>query len=84
MILENIKTEDLQAEIDRRKRGGLPKPKQIENPNIKPLVKLCQDFIDILEKDGYSKSSDPETRILESAMTTFFGENVWEYIQQYT
>jgi len=81
-MLETISTEDLQLEIDRRERGGLAKPKQIENPDIKLLVQRCQDFIDILDRDGCLNSTDPQTLIVECAMETFFGANVWEYIWQ--
>lgn len=80
-MIDDISTEDLQAELDRRQKvkQELLKPKQLLLPDIEPLQRTCQDYIDAIVKDGYVHAS-LEHYIFECAMETVFGEDVWQFI----
>ena len=76
----NISTKELQEELKRRQEFDKikPKPKLIDLPDIKPLQAICQQYIESLGKDD--EDDDDEHYIFEVAMETFFGEDVWIYI----
>ena len=80
-MLENISTEELKAVLYRRQKAEqeLLKPKQLKSPNIEPLQKICQEYIDELVKDGYVDDNFDHD-IYECAMETIFGKDVWKFI----
>ena len=78
-MLDRFTIEQLRVELRKREahERELTKPKQID-PNIEPLRKLCQAYIDALANDDYDE--DLEHHIFEAAMVCFYGEYVWVYI----
>ena len=77
-MLNNFSKEDLEAELEKRKKAQeeLEKPKQIPSPDFAPLLKICQDYIDDFAKDGYVDDDYPHY-IIEVALTCAFGDGVW-------
>lgn len=83
MMLDNISTEDLEKEIDKRRKQKAKdeKPIQLKNINVKPLKEICQNYINDLEKNAYV-DEDYEHYIFEIAMECIFGEDVWKWINK--
>ena len=54
-------------------------PKQLILQDFKELRKICQSYVDDLEKDGYV-DEDHSHYIFETAMTCIFGKDVWKWI----
>lgn len=79
MMLENISTDDLQAELERRKKVHSPKPAQVQIVNLEPLWKLCTAYINDLDEKGYV-DEDHSHYIFEAAMEVFYGKGVWNWI----
>ena len=82
--METYTDEQLQEELDRRKRKieARKKPQQVGKYNLMPLRKHCQNHIDSLEA-GTARDDD-EHYIYEVAMITVFGKNVFDWINQRT
>ena len=81
MHLAGFTTEQLEKEIARRKDPGPPKPVMLENPDLTPLKKICQEYIDLLADPnpaGLSEADDFVHYIFEIALQTFFGEDVFK------
>lgn len=55
------------------------KPTQIEDPDFTPLAKICQEYLDALERDEYV-SDDLVNYVFERAMECLFGKEVWSWI----
>jgi hypothetical protein len=81
--LIDITTEDLQAELARRKETEktqrIPVPKV--DINFIPLVGCCQDYIIELAKQGYADDDFPHY-IYEAALTAIYGDDVWTFINK--
>ena len=80
-MLDGFTVEQLRAELRKREahERELAKPKQID-PNIEPLRRLCQVYIDSVANDAYDE--ELEHYIFEAAMVCFYGENVWIFINR--
>lgn len=59
----------------------MSKPKQLENKDFAPVVKICQEYIDKLDSSG-REIKDIEHYILEAAVTCVFGKDVWNWINE--
>ena len=77
IMLSHFSDEQLQAELERRK--ATMKPSQVTVPNFESLRELCQGYIDDLDKTGFI-DEDHSNYIFEAAMTAFFGQDVWKWI----
>ena len=55
------------------------KPSALTSPNYAALRKVCQSYIDEVGSTGFA-GEDSKQYVFESAMTTFFGSDVWDYI----
>ena len=84
-MFENISTIKLQEVIDNRqkKKMAISKPEQILSPDLEPLRSICRDYINDLSENGYV-DEDHAHYIFEIAMTTIYGENVWNFINTVT
>ena len=60
-----------------------PKPRLLENPDLKNLRDICQEYIDKLDEDGHSHD-DIDHYIFEEAMKTMFGTDVFDWINSQT
>lgn len=78
MNLNNISTEDLKKELEKREaQNRLPKPKIIERPTFDRLRVLCQSYVDGVDTDDLD--DDLKEYIFEAAMEAFFGDDYWEW-----
>jgi len=55
------------------------KPNMIETPDLLPLKKICQEYIDAIA-DGKYVDDDFTHYIFECALSTFFGKDVWNFV----
>jgi hypothetical protein len=61
----------------------MEKPKVLENPDISRLVKICQEYMDFVDNDEeYYEDNDYDHYIFEEAMSTLFGERVFDFINE--
>jgi len=83
-MLENITTEELRAELDRRENAEkeIAKPKQLESMDFTALRSLCQRYIDDIDKVGGYVDENYRHYIYETAISAIFGKGVWEWINQ--
>lgn len=80
-MLQNYSTEQLEEEILKRKNFKKEKPKLLKNVNVVALRKLCSKYIDFVDSDDYSDDNDYAGYIFEVAMTTFYGDDIWEWVR---
>jgi len=57
----------------------MDKPIIIESPDLSALRKICQEYIDTIASGEYV-DDDFIHYIFECALSTFFGENVWDFV----
>ena len=59
----------------------MEKPKQLETVDLQNLRKICQDYMNFVDNDEeYHDDNDYNQYIFEMAMETFFGKDVWMFI----
>jgi hypothetical protein len=59
----------------------MEKPKQLETVDLQNLRKICQDYMNFVDNDEeYHDDNDYNQYIFERAMETFFGKDVWVFI----
>ena len=77
MKLKDYKIEELENELERRRRV---KPKQLDHYDTEKLKNICEDHI----KSLYSgeRFKDPEDYIYKIAIETFYGPDIWDWINQ--
>ena len=78
---EQFTDEQLKAELERREKEAKQKakPQQLEELNLARLRKICQDYIDEVERDAWA-SEDTRHYIYEIALETVFGEDVFNWV----
>ena len=83
-MIQTYTDEQLQAELDRRKRERQvqERPRQRTVINLTRLRKHCQNHIDALAT-GDAREDD-ERCIYEVAMITVFGKSVFDWINERT
>ena len=57
----------------------MDKPIVLDSANTSKLQKMCQEYIDLWDKGEYF-AEDLEHYIFECAIETFFGEDVWKFV----
>lgn len=59
----------------------MEKPKQLKEIDVTKLREKCQEYIDFLDNDEeYFEDNSYEDEIHEIAMETFYGKDVWKFI----
>ena len=59
------------------------KPKQLETIDLEMLRNICQEYIDFVDNDDvYYNDNDYDHYIFETALTTIFGNDIFEYINK--
>jgi len=78
----DLTDEQLQEELAKRKtqRREVAKPGLLDSPDLSNLQKLCQGYIDKLARGEYC-DEDYDHWVYEEALTTLFGEDVWDWIR---
>lgn len=83
MNLSEISSDELRKEIERREIvSTMPKLRLVPAGDglMFELQNLCQSYIDSLAGEKYFK--DAENHIFEAAITTFYGADVWDWINE--
>lgn len=67
--------------------AALEKPKQIEHPDLTELRQACAEYVDAVSEvdpgsDDDVDLSEAEGAIAESALNAFYGEGVWDFINE--
>ena len=79
-LLETAKTEDLEAELARRKQVALlPIPTRLATPDLLTLEDLCFRYLDDIAKGGYV-DDDYDEYIYEAALEAIYGKDVFKWI----
>ncbi len=76
--------EQLQAELERRKKPSLAPPDRARYPDWEPLIKTIEDGTARSIKDGY-EDDDFKHYVYESAMIAVYGKDyfVWRNAQKW-
>jgi len=59
----------------------MEKPEVLRDPRLGALKKCCQSYIDALD-DPEGRTKDAEIYIFEAAMSAFYGDDVWAWINE--
>ncbi len=78
MSLKKYKTEELEKELERRKREI---PQMCENFSFIRLRKLCLSYIEELSTNDYV-DEDLEHYIFEETMKSFYNDNIFDWINK--
>ena len=61
----------------------MEKPKQLNQPNLNELLKICQKYIDFVDNDDeYYEDNNFDQYIFEKAMMALYGEDVFNWINK--
>ena len=85
-MVYDISTDELEAELERRKRekSESEKPKLItENVDLSGLIMTCQEYIDCLHNDNYCDREDSEHYIYEEALKALYGKSIFDWINKH-
>ncbi len=77
--LKEFTVEELQEEIEKRKKIRKECPKKIYIPNWEPTIKMCEGYINDLIKNGYA-DHDHRIYIFEAAVEAVFGKKIWGFV----
>lgn len=82
MDLKNISTDDLVAEMEKRKKEvGRPKLQFETHDKMEELVSTCECIINEIIAQGYSKNQ--ESFIYESVFKCLYGYNVFDWLNEH-
>ena len=88
MSLKNFSKADLEKELERRDNLGDVPPQQIENPDLSALKVILTDYIEDIFYDEHNPNSDDTEYIFEEAfeeaMRTFYGQDIFKWINDNT
>jgi len=76
MDLNDISTEELEEEVEKRKRDAIPKPLSVIG--LTALTRICNEYINGLA-GGY-QIKDGEHYIFETAIEAVYGKDVWDWV----
>lgn len=74
--LRHYDTEQLEAELERRKRGCGELPAPLPRPNWSRVERMCHGYIHALHTEG-RVHNDSDHYIYEAAMEAVYGREVW-------
>lgn len=81
--LASYTVEQLQSELERRKKLQENIPQPLPNPDFSKLIKLLQEYLSNLAKTGY-KNDDTDHYTYEIALECVYGKGVWEWVNENT
>ncbi len=87
VMLSGFNDEELQDELDRRKKERRNAPQLIDDPDISKLQEVCQLYINAFtNKDDDGDFIDAPHRfehyVFEGAIEAFFGKDVFDWINE--
>ena len=74
--LEEATEEEIEQELERRKRDKAPEP--IANPDFSRLIKMTLEETEYLKKNGYP-SKDFDHYVYEEVMSAIYGKGYWKW-----
>lgn len=77
--LTGFTDEQLRAELERRRLGARPQPKQ--NPDFGPLIQMLEDDIAEMEQTKH-RDDDISHYVYESALKCLYGPDVFKWINK--
>ena len=78
--LSNRSTEELQAELELRKKGKQLKPVLLSQPDFSNLKETCAHYLEFVER---GESDDHAGHyVFEAAMEAFYGAAIWDYVNE--
>ena len=80
MSLQDYTRQELEAELERRNLEN-KKPVMLEDPDLSNLKAMLQELIDSIAKDRWLDSDDKQF-VYQEAMKTFFGRDVFLWINE--
>jgi len=80
-MLSNFSTEELQKELELRTGAAATRPSLLETFNLAPLIKLCENYLDTVVKEGGAK--DIKHWVYEATLTTLYGKEVWDWLNEH-
>ena len=81
MKLKDFTTEQLEKELERRKIRVEP-PEMIENPDLEPIIKILNDYVEYINGEGFCEDNDYPEFIYETVINVFFGEDFWDWFNK--
>jgi len=79
MKLEDLSTQDLEKELEKRRKAKLHISKK-ENIDFAPLIELCEEYIEELIMEGSAYSY--ENKAFETAVECIYGPQVWDWYEE--
>lgn len=85
---EELKARQKQLQIElaeiENKLSKAEAPQLVVGPNCANLVNLCSDYIRFLTSEDYCSDNNYKHFIYECVMETFYGKDVWKFINSRT
>jgi hypothetical protein len=79
MSLRKYTDTELKKELEKRQQVKIDKPVPLKEMDFTPVIKMCKDLIDQIEKENYY-DEDLDSYIVEETLIAVFGKDVWKYI----
>ena len=79
--LSVLTTEELQAELARRKQPKALKPQPLDNPDWTMLKELCRGYIEVIAESGVDGvDEDVRQLIFEEAIMAVYGKRIFDWV----
>lgn len=78
-LLKKFTDDELENELKRRRQA--PDPLESEDVNISNIRKHAKEYIESVHKTG-RPPKDAEHFIFESVMATFYGNDIWSWLNE--
>lgn len=77
-----ISTDEIEAELKRRKEAEKEKPEPINGIFPKGMQDLCEDYVNEVWSKGYEYGADFKHYIFENAVESVFGKDIFEKLNK--
>ena len=83
MSIKDYSVDELEAELERRKKKSEKKPAPIAWPDFSKIPPLCASYIEQVVNDETADSDIPNY-VFEAALEACYGESVWAWVRAHT
>jgi hypothetical protein len=80
MNLEDLTIEELEKELEKRKKIFDDKPKPLEKPDLTGLRICLEEYVRFIASNDYHEDNDYKHYIYEEAVETFYGRGFWDWL----
>jgi len=81
MEISDLTNEQLEAEIERRKKKVKEPPKALVLPDYGNLKKVVFDYVASIQEPDYCSDNDWKQYIFEGAVEAYYGPEIWAWIR---